>query len=345
MKVLIVADVVGGVRTFVEELTRGLSGQGVELHLALLGSDRPAAARLAASCESRSLKLEWMTDPWRDVEATSWWIGELSARHRPDVIHMNTFARVLDPDIPVLLTVHSCVTTWWRAVHGADAPSDWTRYRALVRCAVDRAAAVRAPTRAFLDQFTAVHGRLPGTGVIPNGRALSPPLEVPEDRLVVSAGRLWDEAKNAAVVARAAPAVSGHVVMVGPGPVTGDIESLGPLPSHEVLRWLARAAVFVEPARYEPFGLAALEAALCGCALVLGDISSLREVWDDTASYVSPDDPDALARAVNLLLDDPVRGRRAADAARSHAARYTPSAMCQAYLSTYRDLARSALAA
>ncbi len=31
------------------------------------------------------------------------------------------------------------------------------------------------------------------------------------------------------------------------------------------------------PARYEPFGLSVLEAALSGCALVLGDIPSLRE--------------------------------------------------------------------
>jgi glycogen synthase len=344
MKVLIVADVVGGVRTFVDELTRGLSERGVEVHLALLGSDPPEAARFATSCEIRSLKLEWMTDPWRDVETTSWWIGELTARHRPDVIHTNTFARMLDPDTPVLLTVHSCVTTWWRAVHGTDAPSNWTRYRALVRRALERADAVRAPTRAFLDQFTAVNGWLPSAGVIRNGRALTPPFELREDRLVVCAGRLWDKAKNATLLARAAPAVAGRVLMIGPGVITG-MDSLGPLPGDEVTRWLARAAVFAEPARYEPFGLAALEAALCGCALVLGDIPSLREVWHDAASYVSPDDPDALAAAVNLLLDDPVRGRRAANAARSRAARYTPSAMCEAYLSVYRELAQSAIAA
>ena len=34
------------------------------------------------------------------------------------------------------------------------------------------------------------------------------------------------------------------------------------------------------PARYEPFGLSILEAALSGCALVLGDLPSLRELWD-----------------------------------------------------------------
>jgi glycogen synthase len=344
VKVLIVADVVGGVRTFVEELTRGLIERGTEVHLALLGSEPPEAAHLAASCQLRPLKLEWMADPWRDVETTSCWIGELSARHRPDVVHMNTFARVLDPDIPVLLTAHSCVATWWRAVHGTDLPSRWTRYRQLVRRALDRADALCVPTRALRDELAAVYGWLPKARVIPNGRAFTVPSETRDDSLIVSAGRLWDEAKNASLVARAAPAISGRVMMIGPGAVSG-VESLGPLPNHEVRRWLARAAVFAEPARYEPFGLAALEAALCGCALVLGDIPSLHEVWHDAASYVAPDDPDAFAAAVNRLLADPLNRTRAATAARVRAARYTPGAMAEAYMSAYREVARSTVPA
>jgi glycosyltransferase involved in cell wall biosynthesis len=112
-----------------------------------------------------------------------------------------------------------------------------------------------------------------------------------------------------------------------------------------VTEWLARAAVFAEPALYEPFGLTALEAALCGCALVLSDIPSLREVWYDAASYVAPHDADALARAVNALLRDPASGRRAANAARARGQRYAPAAMADAYLSAYRELTRSATAA
>jgi glycogen(starch) synthase len=51
------------------------------------------------------------------------------------------------------------------------------------------------------------------------------------------------------------------------------------------------------PARYEPFGLSVLEAALSGCALVLGDIASLREVWGGAACYVRPGDSRAAPRA------------------------------------------------
>jgi hypothetical protein len=46
----------------------------------------------------------------------------------------------------------------------------------------------------------------------------------------------------------------------------------------------------VLPARYEPFGLSVLEAALSGCALVPGDIASLRGNWDGVAEFVCPDD-------------------------------------------------------
>lgn len=352
MRVLVVADVVGGVRTFVAELAPELAASGVEVHLALIGTDRPDCPGVG-SCEVRNLRLEWMSEPWVDVARTGEWVEELRLAHRPDLIHLNTFTPVLDPDVPVLLTVHSCVLTWWRAVHGNDAPSGWRRYAQLARDALHRAAIVSVPTRALLAELAAVYGALPPVRVIPNGRAVRPPPVAREDRLVVSAGRLWDPAKNAALTARAAPAIDGRAVLIGPGEVPGPdrldappgVECLGALPHDEVIRWLARASVFVEPARYEPFGLAALEAALCGCALVLGDIRSLREVWGGAAAFVALDDVDGLVHAVGALIDDPDRRRQASDAARRAAARYTPAAMAGAYLNAYRRVARIPVAA
>ncbi|MEB3829625.1 glycosyltransferase [Phormidium sp. CCY1219] len=57
----------------------------------------------------------------------------------------------------------------------------------------------------------------------------------------------------------------------------------------ELSHWYARAAIYAFPARYEPFGLSVLEAALSGCALVLGDIPRLREMWGDAAVFANPD--------------------------------------------------------
>jgi glycogen(starch) synthase len=253
---------------------------------------------------------------------------------------MNTFAPLRDPEVPVLLTVHSCVFTWWQAVHGVRPPDAWDRYGELVASALHRADALAVPSAALRDQLSALHGELPPARVIPNGRSvpLTAP-QAPREELVITVGRLWDEAKNAALLARAAPGIHGTVMLIGPGELDG-VRGTGPLPGAEVLGWMRRACIFVEPARYEPFGLAALEAALSGCALVLGDIPSLREVWGDAAVYVSGEDPDELAATVNALLTDRRRREHAAQAAQDRARRYTPASMVIAYRRAYRDVAR-----
>jgi glycogen synthase len=350
VKVLLVADIVGGVRTFMHSLARELVNHGVELHLALIGEDpqREFEALGTRSCEVRDLRLEWMERPWADVQATADWVESLRGAHQPDLVHMNTFAPVLDPSVPVLLSAHSCVASWWRGVHDTDPPRSWDRYRRLVRSALDRALTLAAPTQALVDQLRAVYGVLPPTRVIPNG--VEPPLDSlprrPPEQLVVCAGRLWDSAKNVELVARAAPQLRGRVVLIGPGGVSGpNLESVGPVAQTEVLGWLQRAAVFAEPARYEPFGLAALEAALCGCALVLGDIASLREVWGGAATFVSPDDPDGLTAAVNALLRDRDLREHAAGAARERASQYTAARMSAAYLRAYSEVTAEAVAA
>jgi len=342
VRVLLVADVVGGAGTFVGELTRALTVGETEVHLALLGPLRRRSEfqRLrASSCELRDLRLEWMEEPWADVEAVGEWVEELRELHRPDLIHMNTFAPVLSRAVPVLLTVHSCVLTWWRAVHGRPAPAAWARYERLARAAIERAELTVTPTRALLSDLVAVYERLPGARVIPNGRSVRQTDRPGADRqrLVVSAGRLWDEAKNVDLLAQAAGAIHGRVAVIGPGRVSG-VDALGALDSSAVLNWFSRAAVFAEPARYEPFGLAALEAALCGCALVLGDIPSLREVWGEAATFVSPHDADALVHAVNRLLDDRILRQEAARRALAAAARFSPSEMASAYSDAYRQL-------
>jgi glycosyltransferase involved in cell wall biosynthesis len=62
-------------------------------------------------------------------------------------------------------------------------------------------------------------------------------------------------------------------------------EPLGRLTPAEVASHMARAGIYAFPALYEPFGLSVLEAAASGCALVLGDIPSLRENWEGAALF------------------------------------------------------------
>jgi glycosyltransferase involved in cell wall biosynthesis len=157
--------------------------------------------------------------------------------------------------------------------------------------------------------------------VIPNGRR--PLASAGKEPLVAAVGRAWDDAKNLAALERVSL----------PWPVA---LADGSRARHEVERLLARAAIFAEPARYEPFGLAALEAASAGCALVLGDIPSLREVWGNAAVYVDSDAE--LERALLRLIDDEPLRTRVAAAARERSRRYTREAMAAAYLALYERL-------
>jgi glycogen(starch) synthase len=117
------------------------------------------------------------------------------------------------------------------------------------------------------------------------------------------------------------------------------VQCLGELPRDALAREFARASIYALPARYEPFGLSALEAALSGCALVLGDIPSLREVWADAAVYVPPHDHEALRQALLQLIEQPEERAQRAQAARRRALRFTPARSCEGYLATYARLA------
>ena len=81
--------------------------------------------------------------------------------------------------------------------------------------------------------------------------------------------------------------------------------------------------VFVSPALYEPFGLAVLEAAQAGCALVLADIPTFRELWDGAALFVPPSDDRAIAATLSTITADTALRTRMAAAAERRAADYT----------------------
>jgi glycosyltransferase involved in cell wall biosynthesis len=203
----------------------------------------------------------------------------------------------------------------------------------------------------MLSQLRRHYGPLPLTAVVPNGRDPTrfSPHGAKED-LVLCAGRLWDAAKNAQALAAVAPLLDWPVCIAGEcvspdgsrASVAGkNLRLLGCLEPEELGLWYRRAAIYALPARYEPFGLTALEAALAGCTLVLGDIPSLREVWGSAACYVAPDDHAGLVECLAELIRDAAARTELAARAAEIAARLSPERMAREYLRLYRKLART----
>jgi glycogen(starch) synthase len=351
-KVLMTADTVGGVWTYAIELARGLAERGVEVALATMGgplndSQREMADRIPRlKVFESTFKLEWMEDPWRDVEKAGDWLLGLEERVRPDLIHLNGYAHGSLPwSSPMVMVGHSCVLSWWRAVKREAAPADWDRYAQEVATGLAAADLVIAPSEAMLGALGEHYATLPKTRVILNGRDPRAFKPSAKESIVFAAGRLWDEAKNLEALERVAPSLPWDIFVAGENihPDGGEIRPhhtrlLGHLSQRALAAWLGRAAIYCLPARYEPFGLSALEAALSGCALVLGDIPSLREIWRHRAVFVAPDDPEALESALKRLIEDPDRRASLAAGGRARALQLTLEKMLDSYLAAYGEV-------
>ncbi|MDB5289610.1 MAG: group 1 glycosyl transferase, partial [Phycisphaerales bacterium] len=345
-------DTLGGVWTYAVELAGALQAHGVHVGLATMGAELFAGQRAQiAAMENVTLfesryKLEWMPDAWDDVRDAGGWLLDLEEQFRPEVVHLNGYAHGALPwNSPVLVVGHSCVMSWWEAVKGEPAPPEWDRYRQEVREGLHAADLVVAPSAAMLEVLQRHYGPLPNSRVIHNGRSAALFGPARKEGLILSAGRLWDEAKNVAALSRVASQLPWPVYAagddsppVGRGWLPAGVRALGRLEPPALAGWLGRAAIFALPARYEPFGLSILEAALSECALVLGDIASLREIWNDAAIFVAPGDDDALRRALKYLARDPAARQEMATRAAARARRYAPALMAWSYRAAYGGL-------
>jgi glycosyltransferase involved in cell wall biosynthesis len=82
-----------------------------------------------------------------------------------------------------------------------------------------------------------------------------------------------------------------------------------------------------------------LEAAQAGCALVLSDTRTFRELWSGAALFVKPTDARGFADAITQLLRDSEGRDRLGSAARLKALAYTPDATARRMLQIYKQIA------
>lgn len=348
--VLLTTDAVGGVWTYSLDLARGLAEHGVRTTLAVIGPEpgpaqRAEVSQIGLTMIQTGFPLDW----WGVGEAEILRSGQAIARFAEeagvDVVHLHAPSLAADADfgVPVVGSCHSCLATWWSAVRGGDMPSDF-RWRAeLLSRGYQACDALIAPSRSFRDATALCYGLEPKT--VLNGRRSARDLTVERRSGVLTSGRLWDAGKNVAVLDRAARQMRTPVAAAGAvaGPhgetiALSNIDSLGHLDAAGVAEHLNRAAVFASLALYEPFGLGVLEAAQAGCALVLSDIPTFRELWDGAAVFVSAHDEDEAARVLDAVASDPAERSRLSRKAKARAQLYSLQASADGTLAVYAEV-------
>ena len=350
-RILMTTDAVGGVWRYSLTLAREWAADGVAVELATLGP-RPNAAqqREAASVPGLILHmtdapLDWTAPDAVALAEAADTVAELADALDVDGVHLHAPALLgaaVTYTVPVVAVLHSCLLTWWRVLRQGSPPADFRWRTRATAAGLGRADRVAVPSHAFRAAVLDAYGPVADIVTIPNGRhplaaPVAPAAERP--RAVLAAGRFWDEGKDVATLDRTAARLDAPVLAAGslrsPNGTEATVTALrllGPLGEAALAAAFAEARVFASTARYEPFGLAVLEAAQCGMALVLSDIPTHRELWDGAARFVPPGDDAVFAAALMEVLDAPTA---LAEAATTRAGRYTAAAMARATLALH----------
>jgi glycosyltransferase involved in cell wall biosynthesis len=353
-RVLITTDAVGGIWNYSLDLARGLARLGFGAVLAVMGPSPTPAQKKAARAipELRlvdtGLPLDWLAPDADALAKAGAAIARLATKEQVDLVQLNTPALAAEAKfpVPVVAVMHSCVASWWSQVKGDEAmPEDFAWRTECVRKGLAAANCVAAPTAAFGELVQRCYGLRVPPRTVHNGRSpLATGSQAPHD-FIFTAGRLWDPGKNLRTLDAAAAGIAVPVHVAGPleGPngqtiAFEHLNSLGNLDEAAIGRWLSARPVFVSAALYEPFGLSVLEAAAAGCPLILADIPTFRELWQEVAIFVDPNDPAAFARACNDLVGDDFERAVMGRAAKERAEYFTPDAMAAQMASLYRGL-------
>ena len=362
--VLVTADTVSSVWTYTRELVTGLVSRGVRVTLISLG-EIPLPQQTSwmdnlhgLEYRPTAFRLDWMQEGEYDLEDSSSYLSALVRELKPDLLHLNQLCYgCLPVNVPRVVVAHGDLISWWKAVHGHEPkPSHWLRwYREVVTRGVSKASAVVAPTQWMMDTVRTCYTRPRRDAVIYNGRNpifFNP--YVSKDDSVLAVGRLWDAGKQVSlltqhvhplpvcIVGTEAPVHAPKIPIRADVKLSTDnvcVALKGPQTEAQLRTLYSRAAIYAATSRYEPFGMAALEAAFSRCAIIANDIASFREIWGDAAFYFRANSASSLAEAIRRLSEERDLCRGYANRAYQRAREcFTAKRMIDEYLELYEDL-------
>jgi len=233
--------------------------------------------------------------------------------------------------------------------------------RATLRHLLETADAVTACSRATLEEAEAWSQIDLGArgSVVYNGVRLADFDRVEATRrarpYVLAVGRHvrqkgFDVLLDAFAVLGERPGFDWDLVLAGDGPEHTDlagrvqhlgigarVELLGATEREQTAALFKGCAAFVLPSRHEPFGIVNLEAMAAARPVVASAVGGVPEFVEDgvTGLLVPPEDPAALARALQQLHDDPGQAALLGRQGRVRAADFDWSAISRDYRTVY----------
>lgn len=355
MRILMTTDMIGDVWTFTRELAVELLQRDCAVAIASFGPLPSTAQKQWIEEQSQrwhdrfdffssDAPLEWMPDNQRAYSAAAPALKSIVDAFRPEVLLSSQYCfGALPIGIPRIVVAHSDVLSWAKACRpqGLERSAWLEQYRSLVTAGIRQADAVVAPTQWMLDALGAEF-RLPSdTYVIPNGCTLAPArVETLRKMQAVTAGRLWDEAKNLKVLEQidssipilVAGAVECESSRVERSPTK--LHFQGNLEHAKLMQLFRRSMIYICTSIYEPFGVAPLEAALCGCIVLANDTPSLREVWGNHALFF--EDAESLSTLLAMLRENSRFRARARRRSMLRALHFTSQRMAGKYFDLLR---------
>ena len=352
-KLMMTTDTLGEVWDYSLELCRELQGYGVQVHLLSMGrwpnaSQEREVSRLENVVFYRSgYKLEWMNRPWEDVARAKKWMTAIYHTIRPDLVHFNNFTHLKHPgECPIVTVYHSCVLGWWKSLRVSASPAIWYAYRQWVANALKASDVIVSPSNSMLEQLERIHPIVGQTRVIHSGRNFQGPESGEKEPMILCSGRVWDHDQDLRLLSHLADRLPWPIYVAGEirDSNTGafaqsdKVNLLGKLSLNQLSQWMQRASIYLCPSKYEPYGLAVMEAAKHGCALALANIGSLREIWGNTALYFDCGDSGEMEACLKALIDDDPLRESIAGLSRKRTRADNGRAMAEQYVKLYRRL-------
>jgi glycogen synthase len=359
-------DPVGGMQNHTAQLTRALAALGVRQDV--ITHRPPGAPRRQSPAPHASVRRFGLPVPWfRQLFAAPAAIAAFRLAREVDLVHVHQgedlavlpigLAAARHAGVPLVITLH---TSLRHTFAGAD-----VRAALLVELGGRLEAAVCRRADAVIALTTGLAKRLRDDGVdggrihvIPpgiNSTEFSQPgddplPDVPHPR-VVFVGRLAEQKGVETLLAAASlmRRADAQIVIVGDGPRRASLQAairahrlehrariLGFRRHAQVPQILSHCDLFCLPSRYEELSSALLEAMRAGLPIVATRVGGLPDALDGAGILVNPDDPAALAEAIDALLSDRDLAHRLATAARERARGYEWSELAARVLDIYQ---------